>query len=123
HIEVAANLVNVPTLRLLPGQALFGADASAGIRFSAGEEGVQLSADNQVENLKLATDVSLRAIFNDTNVENLGTLALRGLSVTGVVQILARDNVRGGHVEAHDVDIVAADARAYDEHPQGYGVE
>src|SRR5690606_40558807 len=38
HIEVAANLVNVPTLRLLPGQALFGADASAGIRFSRSEE-------------------------------------------------------------------------------------
>jgi len=40
-----------------------------------------------------------------------------------VVQLLARGRVRGGHVEARDVDIMAADARGYDERPKGYGVE
>jgi hypothetical protein len=39
------------------------------------------------------------------------------------VRVLARERVRSGHVEAHDIDIVAADARAYDERPKGYGVE
>jgi hypothetical protein len=36
---------------------------------------------------------------------------------------LARDRIRGGHVEVENVDIVAADARAYEERPKGYGVE
>jgi len=31
--------------------------------------------------------------------------------------------VRGGHVEAHDLDIRAADSRGYDQRPKGYGVE
>lgn len=49
-------------------------------------------------------------------------LALRNLNIMGVVQLLARDQVRGAQVEMHDVDIVAADARGYDEWPKGYGV-
>ena len=39
------------------------------------------------------------------------------------MQLLARDRVRGGHVEASNIDIVAADARGFDERPKGYGVE
>ena len=48
---------------------------------------------------------------------------MRDLTVKGVVQLLAGDQVRSGHVEAHNIDIVAADARGYDESPKGYGVE
>ena len=39
------------------------------------------------------------------------------------MQILARDKVRGGHVDVSGLDIVAADARAETERPRGYGVE
>ena len=52
-----------------------------------------------------------------------GDLILRDLTVEGVVQLLARDRVRSGHVEAHNIDILAADARGYQERPKGYGVE
>jgi hypothetical protein len=34
-----------------------------------------------------------------------------------------RDQVRSGHVDVHDLDIVAADARGASERPHGYGVD
>ena len=44
------------------------------------------------------------------------------ISTIGSVQILARDNVRGGHVDVNGLDIIAADARGERERPHGYGV-
>ena len=123
HIVIAAPINDVPTLRLLNGQVLTGSDTNSVLRFAAGAHGLQLSADNQVERLQLVADPDRRAIFNDTSVERLGRLVLHNLRVTGVVQLLARDQVRSGHVEVENVDIVAADARGYDERPKGYGVE
>jgi hypothetical protein len=123
HIAVAANLEGLPTLRLRPNQSLRGSSPSASLHFAAGHDGVQLSTNNRVEHLELETDPDLRAIFNDTTVESLGRLVIRDLDVTGVVQLLARDNVRSGHVEAHGIHIEAADARGYEERPKGYGVE
>jgi hypothetical protein len=123
HIVVAAPIDDLPTQRLSRGQLLTGTDARSVLRFAKGMHGLQLSADNRVEMLHLVTDPDRCAVFNDTSVEQLGRLVLRDLTITGVVQLLARDRVRGGHVEAHDIDVVAADARAYDERPKGYGVE
>ena len=123
RITVLVSLSEVPTLRLSPGQTLKGGNPHAGLRFAAGQEGLQLSADNAVESLEPVADLDKRALFNDTAVERLGRLVLRNLSVTGVVQLLAADHVRSGHVEAHDIDIVAADARSYETRPKGYGVD
>jgi hypothetical protein len=122
-IVVQADLTELPTFRLLPGQTLKGATASVVLHFAAGHDGVQLSTSNQVENLGLQTDVDRRALFNDTKVEHLGRLVLRNLRTIGAIQLLARDRVRSGHVEAENVDIASADARGYTERPKGYGVE
>jgi hypothetical protein len=122
-ITVTQDIVGVPSLRLTPGQVLRGGEPSPTIRFRAGEDGVQLSSDNTVHGLRLGCDPSSRVIFNDTTVPHLGRLELRSLTVTGVVQILARDEVRGGHVEAHDVHIEDGDARGFSVRPRGYGVE
>ena len=123
HITLTESLAGVPTLRLSPGQTLTGADPQTTLHFAAGQHGLQLSTDNSVDNLELVTDIDKWAVFNDTSVEQLGRLLLQNLVVHGVVLLLARDKVRGGHVEAHDVDIVAADARGYEVRPAGYGVE
>jgi hypothetical protein len=123
NIVVAVDLTGLSTLHLLPGKVLKGASPGITLGFSAGQDGVQLSADNTVENLELHTDVSRRALFNDSKVEHLGRLVLRNIRTVGVIELIARDGVRGGHVEADNVDIVAADARAYGERPRGYGVE
>jgi hypothetical protein len=123
YIAVSATMADLPTLRLLPGQTLTGSGAQSVLRFAAGQDGLQLSADNRIESLGLITDPDKRAVFNDTGVDKLGRLVLRDLVVTGVVQILARDRVRSGHVEVENLDIEAADARGSEQRPKGYGVE
>ena len=123
QILVGSSLHDVPTLHLAPGQSLIGIGPTAALHFKEGQDGIRLSADNQISSLQLATEVSKRAIFNDYSVENLGRLLLQNLVIIGVVQILAREQVRRGHVEVHNIDIVMADARAYDTRPKGYGVE
>jgi hypothetical protein len=120
---VDADLTDVPTVRLAAGQTLTGGNSAVTVRFARGQDGLQLSTDNTVEGLSLRADADRRAVFNDTGVAHLGRLTLRRLSVSGVVQLLAREQVRGGHVEAHGIDIVSADARGYGDRPKGYGVE
>jgi hypothetical protein len=50
-------------------------------------------------------------------------MRLRDLCLRGCMRLLARDKVRGGHVEAHDIEVMDADARGFDERPKGYGVQ
>jgi hypothetical protein len=123
QIVISVPISDVPGLRLSRGQTLTGIDAQSGLHFTPGSHGLELSADNRVEGLQLVADPDKRAVFNDTGVDRLGRLVLRDLTVKGVVQLLARDQVRSGHVEVENIDIVAADARGYDERPKGYGVE
>jgi hypothetical protein len=123
EIIVTGDITGLRSLRLPPGKSLRGASGGSALRFASREDGLQLSMDNQLEGLELHTDVDRRAVFNDTQVEGLGRLVLRDLRATGAVRLLARDQVRSGHVEAQNVDIVAADARGYSERPKGYGVE
>ena len=82
QISVAADLADVPTLRLLPGQSLTSAGERATLRFAADQDGLQLSADNQVEDLQLVAHPDRQALFNASNVEGLGRLVLRHLFVS-----------------------------------------
>ena len=122
RIVVSGDLAEVPTVRLLPGQSLRGEDERSSVRFADGTDGLQLSSDNRIHNIRLHASPDKRAIFNDTTVDSLGRIELRGVTTTGRVQILARDKVRGGHVDVKGLDIIAADARGEKERPHGYGV-
>jgi hypothetical protein len=122
HIVVNGALTGAPSIRLSPGQSLRGEGEGSSIAFAAGIDGLQLSSDNRVHNIRLAAATDKRAIFNDTSVASLGRIELRGVTTVGCVQILARDKVRGGHVDVIGLDIIAADARGVKERPHGYGV-
>jgi hypothetical protein len=121
-IVVRGDLANAPSVRLSPGQSLRGDGGQTRIVFADGADGLQLSSDNRVHNIYLGASPDKRAIFNDTTVSSLGRIELRGVTTTGRVQILARDKVRGGHVDVNGLDIIAADARGETERPHGYGV-
>ncbi len=123
RITVTTGLAGLPRLRLAPGQSLTGSTPGTVLRFAPGSDGVQLSSDNRVAALTLVTDVTRCAIHNDGGVDHLGRLALHALRLTGCVRLLAHGRIRGGHVDVRDVDIVAADARSFEERPKGYGVE
>jgi hypothetical protein len=121
-IRIGGQLVDVPSFRLAPGQALLGDDDQASIRFAAGADGVQLSSDNSVRTLRLQTIPEARAIYNDLRVATLGHIELINVVTTGRVQLLAREEVRGGHVDVRGLDIIAADARQDPDRPRGFGV-
>jgi hypothetical protein len=123
RIDVVASLHDVPNFRLSPGQTLSGAKGDIAIQFESGGNGVELSADNTVEHLTLVADAYKAAVCNDTRVDGLGRLVLRHLRVCGRVELIAQYNVRTGHIDVHDVDIVQADARGEEDRPKGYGVE
>jgi hypothetical protein len=122
RVVVSGRLANSPTIRLAPEKSVCGAAEDSTIAFADDANGIELSSDNSIGNLHLKAAPEKRAIFNDTTVPALGRIALHSVTTTGRVQILARDNVRGGHVDVNGLDIVAADARAELERPQGYGV-
>jgi hypothetical protein len=121
-VVVSGCLSKVPSLHLSPGQSLCGAAENSKIAFADGVDGVELTAGNGLHNVHLCASPERRAIFNDTTVSSLGRIALSNVTTHGRVQILARDKVRGGHVEVKGLDIVAADAREESERPHGYGV-
>jgi hypothetical protein len=121
-VVISGRLSNAPSLHLSPGQSLCGAAEDSSIAFVDAADGVELTSDNAIHNVHLYTEPQQRAIFNDTSVVTLGRVQLRGVTTQGRVQILARDKVRGGHLEVNGLDIVAADARAERERPHGYGV-
>jgi hypothetical protein len=93
RILIDAEMKDAPSVRLSPGQSLRGQREHSSITFAAGVDGVQLSSDNRIHNIRLRASENKRAIYNDTSVESLGRIELRGVSTTGCVQILARDEV------------------------------
>jgi hypothetical protein len=76
RITVSGQIVDSPSFRLAPGQALLGADESASVSFVSGADGVQVSSNNSVQKLRLRTAPDRRAIFNDTSVDTLGHIKL-----------------------------------------------
>ncbi|KAB2666665.1 hypothetical protein F9K91_05675 [Brucella tritici] len=121
HIIISGAIDNLPTIRLRPGQTLQGSGRDALLRF-ADNDGVELSSNNRISNIRLETSPEKRAIFNDTAVDTIGRAELAAVTTIGRVQILFRDKLRAGHVEVDGLDIIAADARAETDRPKGYGV-
>jgi hypothetical protein len=122
HLLISGELRDVPSFRLHEGQTLSGKDESAALIFVDGSDGLQLSSANAVNEIHLETDPECRAIFNDTSVASLGVIQLTNITAIGQVQILARDQVRSGHVEVNGLHVVHADTRGQTERPQGFGV-
>jgi len=96
RILVSGRVNGASSIRLSRGQSLCGVDGGAEIAFRAGADGIQLSADNTVRNLRLYASTEKRAVFNDTTVATLGRIELRDVTTTGRVQILARDRCARG---------------------------
>jgi hypothetical protein len=123
-VIIETNLSDVPSIRLSPGTALRGSiGARTEVRFAKDVDGVCLSSNNAIANLDLRASDERCAIWNDESVSGLGVLELRNLKTTGRVRILARGNIRDGHIIVEDLDVVSADTRAEKERPHEYGVD
>lgn len=123
-IVVSATLSDLPAIRLAPGTSLFGqTNGPSALSFAPGVDGLCLSTDNTVMDLDLFAENDRCAIWNDESANGLGTLTLRRIRTTGRVRVLARGNVRSGHLVVEELDIVSADARAEIDRPHEYGVD
>jgi hypothetical protein len=123
-ITVANDMAEVPSIRLAPGAALHGErNLRPALHFVPGVDGICLSTNNVIADLDLFVSDDRCAICNDESVSSLGTLTIQGVHATGRVQILARENVRHGHVVVEGLDIVSADACGEKDRPHQYGVD
>src|SRR6266540_2514856 len=122
RIVVRGKITLGRSLQLLPGQQLAGSAPDAVLVFAGDVDGVRLSRDNDVEGLRIQVDPDRRAIYNDSSVDELGTIRLAAVTATGQVQVLARGRVRGGHVVVDGLNILAADVRDRAERPALLGV-
>ncbi len=121
-VLVGADVALASSLRVNPGVTLRSlAEAPRSITF-AGVDGLQLTQDNTLVNLRIVTDPQRCALWNDPAFADCGTLSLCQIVTVGRVSILARGALRSGHIEVDGLDIVSADARGAAERPQGYGV-
>lgn len=122
RIVVEGVVRGLPPLHLRPSQHLVGGNQRATLVFLDDVDGVRLSQDNTLAGLDIRVSASRRAVFNDTEVEHLGTLRLHDITTTGRVQIVASNRVRGGAVTIEELDILEADTRALLERPELLGV-
>ncbi len=121
-LKVEASILFPYSVVLPPGFSVHGADAEKCILSFNNGDGLGLTANNEVSNLIIQTNPSNRAIYTLSDREDLGTLKLGNLTVTGQIQILTRIGTKKATLVADNIDIVACDARRYSEQPQKYGV-
>src|ERR1700722_6666934 len=113
QIIISADLYDVPAIKLLPGQSLRSySEQQPSLTFRENRDGLQLDSDNAVSGLRLIASPQRSAIWNDCSVEDLGSIRLHSLQTVGRIQILAKQQVRRGHVDVDGLDIIAADVRA-----------
>jgi hypothetical protein len=117
EIEVRETLSGMPMITLPPGVRLRGGT----LRFGA--KGVRLTRDNELTGVTVRTAESEVAIFNDTSVDDLGTLSLRDVRTVGQVLFVAEHAVRSGHVRVQGLRVLSADVRGRVERPYLVGVE
>jgi hypothetical protein len=85
-IEIQGSLVFPYSIVLPPDCQLRGANReSCFIGFSNGD-GIGLTANNEVSNLTIQTNPSFRAIYALSDRQNLETIKLNSLVITGQVQ-------------------------------------
>ncbi|NVM94579.1 hypothetical protein G6034_06580 [Arthrobacter sp. AETb3-4] len=116
-IEVVGRLGAMPSVTLPPGASLRGGSLGFGAK------GLRLTSNNTVQDITITTAPHEVAIYNDTAVTDLGTLALANVTTTGQVYLAADNQVRAGRIEADGVHVTAADTRGRFHRPTGFGVE
>lgn len=123
-ITIANDLSELPKLRLAPGVQLRGAaNLQPALRFVPGVDGISVSTDNLVAGLGVFVSDDRCAIWNEDSATNLGTIAIQHVNTTGRVQVVARGNVRRGHIVVDGLDIVSADSTSLTDRPHEYGVD
>lgn len=111
NIEVDGSLSGMPSITLRPGTRLRGGT----LRFGA--KGIQLTSDNQLEDLTVIvpdTEVAIGSIAT-----GLGRATLRNVRTRGQVLLTPGH----GHLEVDGLTVASADLRGREQRPHGFGVD
>jgi hypothetical protein len=114
NLDLQTSVACPYSITLPPGFSLTGRDKNRCVLSFSNGDGVGLTANNQVSGITIIAMPSVRAIYTQAGISDMGTIALSDLAVTGQVSILTRagtDNLN-----------LACDSRRYSEQPQKYGV-
>jgi hypothetical protein len=80
-------LINIPSVRLAPGQFVRGEHTHSSVTFAKGSDGLQLSTHNRIHKIRLNTDPDKRAFFNDKSVASLERIELRDVTTISSLRI------------------------------------
>lgn len=125
EIVISRNITSNHTLTLPEGVSLRGIPQENGelpMLLFENSDGLGLTANNSLKDLKINTPVDQRAVFTTYSKEDLGSFRLEHLSVQGQVAFIFRIGTQRADLVLKDIDIFSADARHYLEQPQKYGV-
>jgi hypothetical protein len=122
NLELQTSILCPYSISLPPGFSVTGKDKDRCILSFCNGDGIGLTADNRVANLTVMTTPAARAIYTQTGLSDMGTIALRDLTVTGQVSIIIRGGTRKLELVMDAVHVAACDCRRYSEQPQKYGV-
>ncbi|MDO4662467.1 MAG: hypothetical protein Q4B36_05050 [Tissierellia bacterium] len=120
-LEVENSISIDETIHLKKGQKLIGTNDNVFLSFINGGS-IELEGDNEISNLSIQTTPSKRAIRLKSNLEDLGEIKLKDLTITGMVQILTKAPNKYLDVKIENMDIVSSDSRNYPQRPMKYGV-
>ena len=122
RIEVEGKIANLPSVKLPAGTHLRGVDANAELHFNEGTPGLILSADHEIDNLRLVTDETQIALGLADDAESLGRLTIGNIRTIGRVH-LEGTQAKRGDLRLRNIHVERADARLAANRPSGFGVE
>ncbi|MDD7401311.1 MAG: hypothetical protein SPK23_05290 [Eubacteriales bacterium] len=116
------NSVSVPSgFTLKRGKKLLGNGEDIFLSIINGD-GIALKGNNEIKDISIQVSPVNRAIYLDSEEEDLGNVVFSNLTVTGAVQLITRGNSKKLDVLIDSLDIFSADVRKYSERPMKYGV-
>ena len=110
------------SITLPPGFSLTGTNKDRCILSFGNGDGIGLTVDNSVSGITVIAAPGARAIYTQTGIADMGTIALGNLAVTGQVSIITRTGTDKLKIVVDGLHIASCDSRRYSEQPQKYGV-
>ncbi len=117
NIEIEGKITGAPSVTLPEGAVLSGGT----IEFKA--KGIRLTRNNTLNNIKIITLDYEQAVYNDTSINDAGTISLKNVETVGQIYIEAKEKLNKINVEADGVFVREADVRGRAEQPHGFGVD
>lgn len=116
-IRVEGTIAGSPSITLPESATLSGGT----LEFTG--KGVRLTRNNALKDITITTVDYEVAVYNDTSIDDAGTLVLHNVTTVGQIYLVADDNLRRIRVEADQVHVKAADVRGRSRQPHGFGVD